>query len=110
MGKWSAFKGREGQYLVDCTNRVVQLQRYLYQDYYADPDGEKVCVKLDRIFSSKEEAEALSKKLIADFQEKQQKWAQERAIEEEAEKARIEASRRKPEDKFGFSERRYYLD
>lgn len=113
MGKWTSFRGLEGRYFVDCANRVVQLKRYRYQDIYVDFDEREVYINdLNKVFSSKEEAEALSQRLTTALEEKQRVWAQERALEEEAEKARIKALERKPDylDNLGPSEAKYYLD
>lgn len=113
MGKWSVFKGLEGRYFVDCANRVVQLKKYRYQDIYVDFDEREVYIDdLSKVFFSKEEAEAFSQRLTADFRKKQEQWKKERALEEEAEKARIKALERKPDylDNLGPSEAKYYLD
>ena len=112
MGKWSNYRGLEGKYLAS-SHGVVKLKRYMFQDFYADSNDERVWIEnLNNVFENEQEANALSFKLIAEQEAKQAAYEKEAKLlkEKEEEERKNRQKRDTYLDNLSYSESKYYLD
>lgn len=113
MGKWSNYRGLEGKYFVMYSARVIKLERYMFQAFYADSDDERVWVdNLNNVFDNEKDAKALSSKLLAEQEAKRAAYEQEvKLLKEKEEEERKNRQKRDTYlDNLSYSESKYYLD